>query len=413
MKYLSYTFLALFLLVSCKKDEQPKEEIIVEKPKTERFGFIMEDYQVINDTIEQGETFGKLLAGQGFSATEIHNIVEKIKDSLNLRNIRAGRPYTMLKSLKAPHKLQALIYQPDMINYSVVDLRNDTIVAYNKQKPITIKRKIVVANIEGSLSQTLDNNGVSAALSHNLAAIYAWSVNFFKIQPEDAFGVIFNERYVNDTTYVGIESVEGSFFIHKGKTHYAFPFKRDSLGGSEEYFDHEANALKSMFLKAPLKFSRISSKFSPRRFHPVQKTWKAHNGTDYAAPHGTPIMTTANGVVEQTGYTSGNGNFVKVKHDGTYSTQYLHMSRIAVKKGQRVTQGETIGYVGSTGLATGPHVCYRFWKNGVQVDPLQQNFKNSTPLEEKYKERYFNQINPVKKELDSIANRKLNIKSES
>jgi len=410
LKYLSYIFLAL-ILVACKKsdEQQPKEdEIIIENPKTERFGFYMEDYQVIHDTIKQGDTFGKLLSQQGFSATEIHNIVEKIKDSLNLRNIRVGRPYTILKSLEEPHTIQAMVYQSDMINYSVVDFRND-IVAYNRQKPVTIKRKIIVDSISGSLSNTLDANGVSSALTHNLSSVYAWSVDFFRIQKGDAFGVIFNERYVNDTLYVGIENIEGSFFIHKGKKIYAFPFKRDSLGGSEEYFDDEANALKSMFLKAPLKFSRITSRFSPRRFHPVQKTWKAHKGTDYAAPHGTPIMTTANGVVEQTGYTSGNGNFVKVKHNNTYSTQYLHMSRIAVKKGQRVTQGETIGYVGSTGLATGPHVCYRFWKNGVQVDPLKMNFQSSEPLEEKYKERFFSQINPIKKELDSVSNIKLKL----
>lgn len=410
MKYLSYIFLAL-ILVACKKsdEQQPKEdEIIIENPKTERFGFYMEDYQVIHDTIKQGDTFGKLLSQQGFSATEIHNIVEKIEDSLNLRNIRVGRPYTILKSLEEPHTIQAMVYQSDMINYSVVDFRND-IVAYNRQKPVTIKRKIIVDSISGSLSNTLDANGVSSALTHNLSSVYAWSVDFFRIQKGDAFGVIFNERYVNDTLYVGIENIEGSFFIHKGKKIYAFPFKRDSLGGSEEYFDDEANALKSMFLKAPLKFSRITSRFSPRRFHPVQKTWKAHKGTDYAAPHGTPIMTTANGVVEQTGYTSGNGNFVKVKHNNTYSTQYLHMSRIAVKKGQRVTQGETIGYVGSTGLATGPHVCYRFWKNGVQVDPLKMNFQSSEPLEEKYKERFFSQINPIKKELDSVSNIKLKL----
>lgn len=410
MKYLAYSFVALFLLISCKKEEELKEEeeIIVEKPKTERFGFYIEDYLVVNDTVEQGDTFGKILAEQGFSTTEIHNIVEKVKDSMNLKNIRAGRPFTIFKSKQEPHTVKALVYQSDMINYSVVDLR-DSIVAYNKQKPITIKRKVIVDKIEGSLSATLDANGVSSALTHNLSSVYAWSVDFFRIQKDDAFGVIFNERYVNDTTYVGIESIEGSFFVHKGKMIYAFPFKRDSLGGTEEYFDEQAKALKSMFLKAPLKFSRITSKFSPKRFHPVQKTWKAHNGTDYAAPHGTPIMTTANGVVELTGYTSGNGNFVKVKHNNTYSTQYLHMSRIAVKKGQRVTQGETIGYVGSTGLATGPHVCYRFWQNGVQVDPLKMNFQSSEPLEEKYKERFLTKMNPIKKELDSLAKGKLNI----
>jgi len=401
LKHFIY-ILAVFMFISCKKTEETTQEIIEEeKPKTERFGFIMEDFQVVYDTIKQGDTFGAILSKQGFSATEIHNIVEKIKDSINLKNIRTGRPYLLLKSLETPHNLEVLVYQPDMINYSVIDFRNE-VSAYNKQKPIILKRKIIVDSITGSLSNTLDKNGVSAALTHNLSSVYAWSVDFFKIQKGDAFGVIFNERYINDSIYVGIENIEGSFFIHKGRKIYAFPFKKDSLG-SEEYFDEKADALKSMFLKAPLKFSRITSKFSPKRFHPVQKTWKGHFGTDYAAPHGTPIMTTANGVVIQTGYTSGNGNFVKVKHNQTYTTQYLHMSRIAVKKGQHVTQGETIGYVGSTGLATGPHVCYRFWKNGQQIDPLKLVFQTSEPLEKKYHERFFSQIEPIQKELDSLA----------
>jgi len=405
LRYFTYIF-TLFVLISCKKQNNTtKKTTEQKKTKTERFGFIMEDFQVVYDTIKQGDTFGGILSKQGLSATEIHNIVEKIKDSINLRNIRTGRPYLLLKSLETPHNLEVLVYQSDMINYSVIDLRNE-ISAYNEQKTITIKRKIIVDSISGSLSNTLDKNGVSAALTHNLSSVYAWSVDFFKIQKGDAFGVIFNERYVNDTVYVGTENIEGSFFLHKGRKTYAFPFKKDSLS-SEEYFDEKADALKSMFLKAPLKFSRITSKFSPKRFHPVQKTWKAHFGTDYAAPHGTPIMTTANGVVSQTGYTSGNGNFVKIKHNQTYTTQYLHMSRIAVKKGQRVTQGETIGYVGSTGLATGPHVCYRLWKNGVQIDPLKLNFQTSEPLNKKYHERFFSQIEIIQKELDSLASVKL------
>jgi murein DD-endopeptidase MepM/ murein hydrolase activator NlpD len=140
------------------------------------------------------------------------------------------------------------------------------------------------------------------------------------------------------------------------------------------------------------------------RFHPVQHTWKAHKGTDYAAPRGTPISTTASGTVEQTGYTAGNGNFVKVKHNGTYSTQYLHMSKILVRRGQRVNQGQTIGLVGSTGLASGPHVCYRFWKNGIQVDALRLNLPTGESLAGNYKERFFKQIEPLKRELDSIGN---------
>src|SRR5690606_5855552 len=314
-------------------------------------------------------------------------------DSINLKNIRVGKPFVMLKSKDVLHQLEAIVYESDMINYSVIDLRNG-VKAHNKQHPVTIKRRIITANIEGSLSQTLDNAGVSSSLTSHLDQIYRWSVDFFRIQKDDGFGVIFNEKYVNDTVYVGIDNVEASFFYHKGKKIYAFPFKRDSLGSSEEYFDEEAKALKSMFLKAPLKFSRITSRFSPKRFHPVQKTWKAHKGTDYAAPHGTPIMSTANGTVIQTGYTSGNGNYVKVKHNSTYTTQYLHMSKILVKKGQRVSQGDIIGKVGSTGLATGPHVCYRFWKNGEQIDPLREHFQSSEPLEKNTKLDFFAQMTP-------------------
>ena len=162
--------------------------------------------------------------------------------------------------------------------------------------------------------------------------------------------------------------------------------------------------MKNLFLKSPIKFSRITSRFTMNRFHPVQHRWKAHKGTDYAAPTGTPIMTTAAGVVETTGYTAGNGNFVKVKHNGTYSTQYLHMSKILVRRGQHVNQGDVIGRVGSTGLASGPHVCYRFWKNGVQVDALKLKLPTGTPMEGRNKARFMSAIEPLKRELDSIGN---------
>ena len=189
---------------------------------------------------------------------------------------------------------------------------------------------------------------------------------------------------------------------YKGKIIYAFPFAQQP-GGKLEYYDEEGKPLKNFFLKAPLKFSRISSRYSPRRFHPVQAVWKAHKGTDYAAPHGTPIMSTAAGVVEMSGYTAGNGNFVKVRHNKTYSTQYLHMSKILVRRGQRVSQGQVIGKVGSTGLATGPHVCYRFWKNGVQVDALRLKLPNAEPMDKRHRPRFVAQMTPLKRELDSIA----------
>ncbi|MDY0089560.1 MAG: peptidoglycan DD-metalloendopeptidase family protein [Flavobacteriaceae bacterium] len=401
-----YIFLlsALITLVSCqdkedKKVTEPKE--LKEKSIVE-YGFVLNDFIVERDTIKSGDTFGKLLENYNLGTYKSHEITEKVKDSFNLRNIRIGHPYTVLKDKNDPHVLKAFIYEINNIRYSVVDLR-DSISAYNRSKPITIKKRTIATEIEGSLFETLAKTGTDINLAISLAKIYEFSIDFFKIQKGDKFAAVFYEKFINDTIYAGVEKLEASFFEHKGKKQYAFPFKKDSGSSKFEYYDENAKELKAMFLKAPLDFFRITSKFNPKRFHPVQKTWKAHNGTDYAAPHGTPIRATAAGVVERTGYTAGNGNYVKVKHNGTYSTQYLHMSKILVKNKQRVSQGEIIGKVGSTGLATGPHVCYRFWKNGVQVDPLREKPIGSEPMEEHLKPRYFEEMKPMKKELDSIA----------
>lgn len=405
MRYFAFILL-LFTIIACKDDKEKAEKLkpVVKKEQIiKEFGFTLNDFKVVNDTIESGDTFGKILGDEGFSVTDVHNITEKIKDSFDLRDIRVGKPFTLLKTKQAPNKLQAFIYQPDAMSYYVVDLRDSIAKAYKKVRPMTIKRRLIAAEIEGSLSETLGNAGASPALTHELSEIYAWSIDFFKIQKGDKFVVAVNERFIDDTIYAGVENIEASYFEYKGKRIYAFPFKQDTLAKKIDFYDEEGKVLKSMFLKAPLKFSRISSRFSPKRFHPVQGRWKAHNGTDYAAPHGTPIMTTANGVVERTGYTSGNGNFVKVRHNGTYSTQYLHMSKILVRQGQRVSQGDVIGKVGSTGLATGPHVCYRFWKNGVQVDALRQRLPSSEPMSAKHKPRFMAQITPLKRELDSIS----------
>lgn len=395
-------------LFSCEKkvdkviieEDKPKAPIVVE------FGFTLNDYLVVQDTIKSGDTFGKLLENHNIGNFKIHEVTEQVKDSFKMRDIRVGKPITLLKSKEKPNQLQVFIYQKDNINYSVVDFRDTIAKAYNKQKPITIKRRTIATAIHGSLSETLNKNGVEAGVANNLAKIYEYSIDFFKIQKEDKFAVTFYEKYINDTIYAGVDRLESSFFEHKGKKIYAFPYKLDSLSKKVDYYDEEGKGLKTMFLKAPLDFFRISSRFSPKRFHPVQMTWKAHKGTDYAAPHGTPIKTTAAGVVERTGYTAGNGNYVKVKHNGTYSTQYLHMSKILVRQGQRVAQGEVIGKVGSTGLATGPHVCYRFWKNGVQVDPLAQILPAAEPMNAKHKAKYLEYIAPLKKELDSIATQK-------
>ena len=405
MKKAIVILIVLFSIFSCKKTEE-KVEIKIAKPKTKKieFGFNYADFNVVQDTVKKGDSFGSIIQSQNIGNKQVYDIVEQVKDSFNVRTIRYNKPYTILRSKNKTNKLQVFIYQPDALTYYVVDFRDSLATAYKKVKPVTLKRKIIGGVLKSSLSETLGNNSVEAALANRITKVFSWSIDFFKLKKGDRYGLIFTERFINGKTYDGVENLEAAFFEYKGKIIYAFPFEKDTLSGKIEYYDDEGKTLKNFFLKSPIKFSRITSRFTMNRFHPVQHTWKAHKGTDYAAPTGTPISTTASGVVEATGYTAGNGNFVKVKHNGTYSTQYLHMSRILVRRGQRVTQGQKIGLVGSTGLASGPHVCYRFWKNGIQVDALRLNLPTGESLTGNDKNRFENKIEPLKRELDSIGN---------
>lgn len=409
MKQFIYSIMVSLALFSCKNTEEPTIEPQVEDENAEEvvaelYGFNLKDYVLVEDTIRSGDNLGKIFGNNNLNATEVHDIVSKVKDTFNVKNIRVGQPYALVKYKKEKEKLAAFVYHPNISGYQVIDLR-DTIHAYTKTYPVTIKRRTVASTIDGSLSLSLSKEGVDQSLATKMSQIFAWSIDFFKLQPEDRFAVTIEEKYINDTIYVGISKIDAAYFRYRGKDLYSFPYKRNGTKGID-YYDEEGRPMKSMFLKAPLKFFRITSKYSKNRFHPVQKRWKSHNGTDYAAPTGTPIMSTASGVVERAGYTAGNGNFVKVRHNGTYSTQYLHMSKILVKVGQYVDQGQTIGLVGSTGLATGPHVCYRFWKNGVQVDPMGQALPNSEPMDKKSIPAFKEHINPLKAELDKTISEK-------
>lgn len=394
----------LLSVLSCTKNQESLDEQEIQSaPKKSEFGFTYADFNVIHDTIKKGDTFGSIIERQNIGDKEVYDIIEKVKDTFDVRIMRYNKPYVLLRSKDRKNKLQVFIYQPDAVNYYVVDLRDTSVVAYKKTKPITLKRRTIGGVLKSSLSETLESARVEGALASKITKIYAWSIDFFKLKKGDRFALTFTERYINDSIYDGVDSLEAAFFEYKGKIVYAFPYTSNS-SGKIEYYDDEGKTLKNFFLKTPIKFSRITSRYSSNRLHPVQGIWKAHKGTDYAAPHGTPITTTAAGVVEQTGFTTGNGNFVKVKHNSTYSTQYLHMSKILVRRGQHVTQGQIIGRVGSTGLATGPHVCYRFWKNGVQVDALRLKLPTGESMAGASKKRYLQQIEPLKRELDSVAN---------
>lgn len=399
------TIIVLFSLVSCNKSNDVLEkEIIKPAAKKMEFGFKYSDFNVVQDTIKKGDTFGTIIENQNIGNKKVYDIIKKVKDTFDVRIIRINRPYTLLRSKNKTNKLQVFIYQPDAMNYYVVDLRDTAVVVCKKTKPITIKTRTIGGLLKGSLSETLEEANVEGVLASKISKIYAWSIDFFKLKKGDRFAITFTERYINDSVYDGVDSLKAAFFEYKGKIIYAFPYAQNPSSNKIEYYDEEGKTLKNFFLKTPIKFSRISSRFSTNRFHPVQQRWKAHKGTDYAAPYGTPITTTAAGTIEQTGFTAGNGNFVKVKHNGTYSTQYLHMSRILVRRGQRVNQGQVIGRVGSTGLATGPHVCYRFWKNGVQVDALRLKLPNGEPMSGRNKEQFLKVITPLKWQLDSVSN---------
>lgn len=397
-----FLFILIAATISCNEKTGKKISVPKTQQKVVEFGFNLNDFNVVNDTIHSGDTFGSILDSQNLNGLEVYDIAAKVKDTFNVKIIKRGKPFTILRSKDRTNKIQAFIYQPDRLNYYVVDFR-DSIVAFKKTRPLTFRTRTIAGALNGSLSETLQKLKVDPSLAPKIAKIYAWSIDFFKLQKGDEFGLKFTERYINDTIYDGVDSLKAAFFEYKGKRIYAFSFSPDENTNKQQYYDEEGKTLKNFFLKAPLKFVNITSRYTKNRFHPVQKIWKAHNGTDYAAPTGTPIMTTAAGVVEQAGYTAGNGNFVKVKHDQTYSTQYLHMSKILVKRGQRVTQGQIIGKVGSTGLATGPHVCYRFWQRGVQVDALKLKLPTSTPMDSRYKQKFMTYMKPIKRELDSVA----------
>ncbi|WP_139062176.1 peptidoglycan DD-metalloendopeptidase family protein [Ochrovirga pacifica] len=332
---------------------------------------------------------------------KVYEIVNKIKPEFDLRRLRAGKNYTILKSKDSTEQAKVFIYQQDLIHYAIVDFK-DSIFTKKVEKEVTVKLQKASGIIESSLSQTLDDMHVSPIVANDLSEIYAWTIDFFRLQKNDRFKIVYEQKFIEDSIPAGIGRIRSALFEHSGTPFYAFKYVPDSITGIEEYFDDKANNLRRAFLKAPLKFSRISSRYNLRRKIAFYGRVKPHLGTDFAAPIGSPIMSTANGQVIESKYRGGNGNYVKIRHNATYTTQYLHMKKRKVKVGDYVKQGDIIGWVGMTGNTSGPHVCYRFWKNGRQVDPLKEKLPEAEPLPKKIQEQYLVDIQPLKQELDAI-----------
>ncbi len=368
--------LTYFLPTSSPEPAEPPP--LVEEPLVtyDPYGIPQHVYAVNEQSIERNQTFSDLLAPYGVSSATIHYLAEKARPTFDVRRIRPGKALRVYQDeAQAPH---FVVYEPSPMEYVVFDLR-DSLNVYRQERPVTVVEKTVQGVITSSPYETLIQQGTNPALAVQLAEVFDWQIDFYHIQYGDHFSVVYEEKQI-DGEPVGLGRILAANFEHRGKMFSAYYFDHDTWRG---YFDDEGRSLRLAFLKAPLKYSRISSRYTKRRFHPVQKRYKAHLGTDYAAPTGTPIRATSDGVILEAQFRRYNGNYVKIRHNQTYTTGYLHMSRIAdgIRPGVAVRQGDVIGYVGSTGLATGPHLCYRFWKNGEQVDPYQQDLPSAEPID--------------------------------
>ena len=397
-------FLTLVILTFCCCTSIPKEENVeIKKEKLiKQFGYTLNNYTVVRDTVKRGDSFGTILENNNLFYPQIFNIVQKVKQVYDIRKINIGKPYTILFSKDSLKKPKVFIYQPNPIEYVLVSL-TDSLWAEKKAKAVKLVEFEAEGTIESSLSETMEEKKLSPLLSNELSEIYAWTIDFFRLEKGDNFKIIYTAKYVDDSIYVGLNRIHSAYFEHRKKPYYAIEFETDPKRGIFEYFDEKGKNLRRAFLRSPVQFSRISSRYNLKRKIAYYGRVRPHLGTDFAAPINTPIRTTASGTVVKSGYTRGNGNYVTIKHNATYSTQYLHMKKRGVKKGQFVKQGDYIGTVGMTGNTSGPHVCYRFWKNGKQVDPLRQKLPEAKPISQDLKEKYLDYMKPKKLQLDSIV----------
>ena len=370
----AFVIFSALLLISCNNkggNLAKKKSVNISAPIPNlHYGIDLNYFEVKKHKIKRGDTFGKILETNGIDYPQVYAILEAIKGKADVRKLTIGKPYSLFFSNDSIALPEYFVYHPSVSGYTVIHLQD-----------------------------SLYGND----LTYYLSDVYAWTVDFFRLQKGDRFKIIYTEKFVDDSISIGIERIKAAYFEHKGKPLYAFEYISDPNKGIVDYFDDNAKSLRRAFLQGPLKFNRVSSRYNlRRRIAYYGNRIRPHKGTDFAASVGTPILATANGSVVKSGYTKGNGNYVTLKHNSTYSTQYLHMKKRKVKTGQFIEQGEIIGWVGMTGNTSGPHVCYRFWKNGRQVDPFKQKLPDAKPISKKLQAEFSKYIIPYKTKLDCI-----------
>ena len=402
MKNFTPFLILLLFLVSCGSDNgnSVKEEAVVPEPEY-LYGICVDSLDVVEGKVQKNEFLANILSREGVNYGVIDHIGRNRKSVFDARKIKVGNKYVFLKTRDSVPTAKYWIYEIDRTNYAVFQL-TDSLAAWRGEKEVLTKVEHVGVEIKSSLWNAMAEAGCSPDLILELSDIYAWTIDFFGIQPGDSCKVIFEEKYLaGDTVPFGIGNVLASYFKSGGNSKFAFSFEQD---GRKEYFDENGDNLRKAFLKAPLNYRRISSKFSNGRMHPVYHVVRPHHGVDYAAPVGTPVQSIGDGTVIAKGWDKkGGGNYVKIKHNSTYTTTYMHLKGFAkgISQGSKVKQGQTIGFVGSTGASTGPHLDFRLQKNGTYIDPLKFKSPSAEPVKKENMERYRVGVDSLMRVLDS------------
>ncbi len=387
MKYVIAMALAL-LVFSCKKKQEEKENqeeaqrnAVLPEVVEMRYGIAIDSLDVTGKRVKRNEFLGTILEKEGVTNKQIHLLSKKHKDVFDVRKVRVGANYELFHTRDTVPQLAYFVYEKSIAELVIYDFTGDEVVADTWHKTIETRQREASGIIKQSLWQTIVDNGDNPLLAIELADIYAWSVDFFGIDRGDRFKVVYEENFV-DSTSLGIKEIKYAKFKHKGTAYYAIVFEQN---GNSGYFNQNGESLRRAFLKAPLRYSRISSGFTNSRYHPILKRYRAHHGVDYAAPSGTPVQSIGDGTIIKRGYQrNGGGNYLKIKHNSIYTTVYMHLKGFAadMSVGKRVKQGETIGYVGSTGLSTGPHLDFRVYRNGSPINPLKMESPAVEPISE-------------------------------
>lgn len=356
------------------------------------YGLAVDSFCVQSARIENGQTLGGIFTSIGVKPHIVNQLNNFTVDGFGARNIKAGHIYKVFYTPDSLMKPQYVVYQESAVNFYVFSVI-DTLNGYRFEKEVDTVLKVSHGQISSSLWETMEEQGINPVLALDMSDVFAWCIDFFGLYTGDRFRVMYDELYV-DTVSLGIGRIHAAWFEHRNEMYYAFGYEQDS---TYSFWDEAGNSLRKSFLKAPLRFSRISSRYTGRRFHPILKIYRPHLGVDYAAPAGTPVVAIGDGVVIKKSYSRSAGNYVKIKHNSVYTTGYNHFSKYAkgIAPGTRVKQGQVIGYVGSTGYATGPHLDFRFWKNGKLIDPL----KVESPAVEPIKNENINNFQQIRDSL--------------